>query len=172
MATHSSILAWKIPWTEEPGRLQSTGSQSDLTFWLWCDLLVNDILLWEGIPLRLWAGNLWGQPSYISEPKGKNKNTEDPLNLLHGRVPTAPRSPSLERPMELNKLHPLTLKVGPILWTGHPGHVVLLWPGCSCWTTVPVASYSNSSIMRRGESWPVCILCPYSNSHSSVEFWI
>ena len=27
MATHSSILAWKIPWTEEPGRLQSLGSQ-------------------------------------------------------------------------------------------------------------------------------------------------
>ena len=26
MATHSSILAWRIPWTEEPGRLQSTGS--------------------------------------------------------------------------------------------------------------------------------------------------
>ena len=27
MATHSSILAWKIPWAEEPGGLQSTGSQ-------------------------------------------------------------------------------------------------------------------------------------------------
>ena len=27
MATHSSTLAWKIPWTEEPGRLQSMGSQ-------------------------------------------------------------------------------------------------------------------------------------------------
>ena len=27
MATHSSILAWRIPWMEEPGRLQSTGSQ-------------------------------------------------------------------------------------------------------------------------------------------------
>ena len=26
-ATHSGILAWKIPWTEEPGRLQSMGSQ-------------------------------------------------------------------------------------------------------------------------------------------------
>ena len=26
MAPHSSTLAWKIPWTEEPGRLQSTGS--------------------------------------------------------------------------------------------------------------------------------------------------
>ena len=28
MATHSSILAWRIPWTEEPVRLQSVGSQS------------------------------------------------------------------------------------------------------------------------------------------------
>ena len=28
MATHSSILAWKIPWTEEPGRIQSMGSQT------------------------------------------------------------------------------------------------------------------------------------------------
>ena len=27
MATHSSILAWRAPWTEEPGRLQSMGSQ-------------------------------------------------------------------------------------------------------------------------------------------------
>ena len=38
MATHSSTLAWKIPWTEEPGRLQSMGSLrvrtrlSDFTF--------------------------------------------------------------------------------------------------------------------------------------------
>ena len=29
MATHSSTLAWKIPWTEEPGRLQSMGSRRD-----------------------------------------------------------------------------------------------------------------------------------------------
>ena len=27
MATHSNILAWEIPWTEEPGRLQSVGLQ-------------------------------------------------------------------------------------------------------------------------------------------------
>ena len=32
MATHSSILTWEIPWTEEPGGLQSVGSQeSDTT---------------------------------------------------------------------------------------------------------------------------------------------
>ena len=28
--THSSFLAWEIPWTEEPGRLQSMGSQKSL----------------------------------------------------------------------------------------------------------------------------------------------
>ena len=43
MATHSSILAWRIPWTEEPGGLQSMGLQSvghdriDLDAW---DLLM------------------------------------------------------------------------------------------------------------------------------------
>ena len=31
MATHSSKLAWRIPWTEEPGGLQSMGSQRDTT---------------------------------------------------------------------------------------------------------------------------------------------
>ena len=30
MATHSSILSWEIPWTEEPGRLSSTGLQKEL----------------------------------------------------------------------------------------------------------------------------------------------
>ena len=42
MATHSSSLAWKIPWTEEPGRLQVHGVTnsrtrlSDLAFPWWC----------------------------------------------------------------------------------------------------------------------------------------
>ena len=31
MATHSSILAWEIPWAEEPGRLESMGSQTRLS---------------------------------------------------------------------------------------------------------------------------------------------
>ena len=33
MGTHSSILAWRIPWTEEPGRLQSMGSQGVRHSW-------------------------------------------------------------------------------------------------------------------------------------------
>ena len=31
MATHSSIPTWRVPWTEEPGGLQSMGSESDTT---------------------------------------------------------------------------------------------------------------------------------------------
>ena len=33
MATHSRILIWEIPWTEEPGRLQSMGSQRVRHYW-------------------------------------------------------------------------------------------------------------------------------------------
>ena len=43
MATHSSTLAWKIPWTEEPGGLQSMGSQRvwhDLATERWCMVLL------------------------------------------------------------------------------------------------------------------------------------
>ena len=34
MATHSSTLAWKIPWTEEPGRLQSMATPSSVLAWI------------------------------------------------------------------------------------------------------------------------------------------
>ena len=37
MPTHSSILTWRIPWTEEPGGLQPTGSQSQ-------DMINTDVL--------------------------------------------------------------------------------------------------------------------------------
>ena len=45
MATHSSILAWKIPWTEEPGSLQSVGSGlSDFT----TKSTLDDLEEWNG----------------------------------------------------------------------------------------------------------------------------
>ena len=37
MATHFSIFAWKIPWTEEPGELQSVGSQKVSYNWAQAD---------------------------------------------------------------------------------------------------------------------------------------
>ena len=49
MAPHSSTLAWKIPWTEEPGRLQSRGTLrvghdlSDFTFTFHCHALEKEM---------------------------------------------------------------------------------------------------------------------------------
>ena len=61
MATHSSILAWRIPWTEEPGRLQALGLQRVGSDWATNTLY---ILLFD-----------WylGQPH---RPHLKNKNTQ------------------------------------------------------------------------------------------------
>ena len=60
MAPHSSTLAWKIPWTEEPGRLQSMGSQrvghdwetslSLFTFMLWKEMATHSSILAWRIP--------------------------------------------------------------------------------------------------------------------------
>ena len=43
MVTHSSILAWKTPWTEEPGRLQSMGSQSQTRLGDWTTTIQSGI---------------------------------------------------------------------------------------------------------------------------------
>ena len=53
MAPHSSTFAWKIPWTEEPGRLQSMGSlESDTTEWLHFHFSLSYIGEGNGNPLR------------------------------------------------------------------------------------------------------------------------
>ena len=43
-ATHSSVLAWRTPWTEEPGRLQFMGSQTQVQSHEWAilDLIIMD----------------------------------------------------------------------------------------------------------------------------------
>ena len=53
MARHSSTFAWKIPWTEEPGRLQSMGSlESDTTEWLPFHFSISCIGEGNGNPLQ------------------------------------------------------------------------------------------------------------------------
>ena len=55
MATHSSILAWRIPWTEEPGGLQSMGSQRvghD-------QVTLLTYLLWYAIKEFKWGSDHW-----------------------------------------------------------------------------------------------------------------
>ena len=53
MAPHSSTLAWKIPWMEEPGRLQSMGrEESDTTEWLHFHFSLSCIGEGNGNPLQ------------------------------------------------------------------------------------------------------------------------
>ena len=50
VAPHSSTLAWKIPWTEEPGGLQSMGLQlSDFTFTFLCHALEREMVTHSGV---------------------------------------------------------------------------------------------------------------------------
>ena len=64
MATPSSTLAWKIPWTEKPGRLQSMGSQSwsqvsDFTFTFFLlTLILSDILRKHVFSISVTLGSL------------------------------------------------------------------------------------------------------------------
>ena len=61
MATHSSILAWRIPWTEEPGRLQSMGSQRVGHNWA-----TNT---WSPQPLIFFSGKKF-EPRKTLKPQG------------------------------------------------------------------------------------------------------
>ena len=65
MAPHSSTLAWKIPWTEEPGRLQSMGSlESDTTERLHFHFSLSRIGEGNGNPVFL-PGESQGQGSLM-----------------------------------------------------------------------------------------------------------
>ena len=57
MAIHSSILAWKIPWTEDPGRLQSMGLWRVGHDWA-TSLIHSSLIKYLGIPINQWFGNL------------------------------------------------------------------------------------------------------------------
>ena len=74
MATPSSILAWEIPWTEEPGRLQSMGSQRTGHDW------VSNTLTFS---LSQW--NLTKYPTtenWVSDQATVQQNALEPLNVL------------------------------------------------------------------------------------------
>ena len=59
MATHSSILAWKIPWTEEPGGLQFIGSQRAGQDW------TISLSLSFALPLSLQGSPFWSLQTFI-----------------------------------------------------------------------------------------------------------
>ena len=79
MATHPSILAWRIPWTEEPGGLQSMGSQRvrhDLTTkQQGPQRETND---WKGAVCPWGVRDIFFFPPYPPQTKGLKKQTKKP----------------------------------------------------------------------------------------------
>ena len=75
MATYSSILAWEIPWTEEPGGLQSLGSQKSQT---WLNTKPQSTRM-------LWAskGNMWLLTLLILSQERRIKEVQGPQWLVH-----------------------------------------------------------------------------------------
>ena len=85
MATHSSTLAWKIPWTEEPGRLRSMGSLSrtrlsDFTFFIHFHALEKEtathssVLAWR-IPANPWLAAVYGVAQSWTQLKRLSSST-------------------------------------------------------------------------------------------------
>ena len=86
MATHSSIPAWRIPWTEEPGRLQFMGLQRVSSKWsgfqqyalltsITGDSVATDSMQWAGPGLPTGSDVEWKEgltPSTVSSPVTRN----------------------------------------------------------------------------------------------------
>ena len=80
MATHSSTLAWKIPWMEKPGRLQSMGSQSrtrlsDVTFTFHFHALEKEIATHSSV--LAWRIPGIGEPGGLPSSMGSHRVGHD-----------------------------------------------------------------------------------------------
>ena len=75
MATHSSTLAWKMPWTEKPGRLQSMGSQRVRHDWA---TSLSLIFNWQGFP----GDSVVKNPPTKQETWVWSLDQEDPLKEM------------------------------------------------------------------------------------------
>ena len=87
MATHSSTLAWRIPWTEEPGGLQSTGLQKGVEHW---QLKKNK---WSEVKVAQTCPTLWDPMDYTVHEFLQARILN--LSLLQGIFPTQGLNPGL-----------------------------------------------------------------------------
>ena len=87
MATHSSTLAWRIPWTEEPGRLQSIGSQTVRHNWSsWAQTHARKIYLNSlTYELPLWLSSPSPQPHQNVSSMGTQASPLSGYSLLHAQ---------------------------------------------------------------------------------------
>ena len=89
MGTHSSILAWEIPWTEERGRLQSTGSQrvrhglaTECAHTGFCQQTA--LVFYGGCSKALQTGGLGTTGHVLSQSPGEHKSVKCQHSLRDG----------------------------------------------------------------------------------------
>ena len=111
MATRSSILAWRIPWTEEPGGLQSTGSQSVGHDWATLLLLYYGLIYWH-----IWGAIILFTSSTIDKIFGLVKN-------LHAMRETQVWSLGQEDPLEKGMATRSSILAWRIPWPEEPGRL-------------------------------------------------
>ena len=121
MATHSSILVWKIPWTEEPARLQSMGSQRVGHDWV-TSLFTFTVLHSQQL-VESENAELLIQPTVKLHADFRPCSESAPLTLLHcSRVNCALLTTMQPGTMPLENLYPLK----PNIYTPyHPGTLLL-----------------------------------------------
>ena len=176
MATHSSTFAWKIPWTEEPGRLQSTGSlESDTTARLHFHFSLSCIGEGNGNPLQCSClenprdGEAWWAAIYgVAQSQTQLKRLSSSSRVV---LITQRHLPSFDWGYDGDN-HPSIFSVtegGPSIWRGLwlifllrlPYIREQIWRFCFLLNSVSCSVISNSL-------WPQGLqssrlLCPWSS---------
>ena len=112
MVTHSSILAWRIPWMEKPGRLQTMGSQR--VGHDWATSLSLSFTMNMGVHVSFWASlvaqlvknppamwKTWVRSLGQKDPLEKGKATHS--SILAWRIPWTPRGPRGHRELGMTE---------------------------------------------------------------------
>ena len=110
MATHCSVLAWRIPWTEEPGRLQSRGSQR-----VTHDCVTNTFTFTGGCRTRFEVkhapfsaqGPGRGRPGELPGPQ----SSQEPRRVWGLQMPLGRRGPSTQEAETFPAVVPIVLVV-------------------------------------------------------------
>ena len=134
MATHSSILAWRIPWTEEPGRLvhRIANSWTWLSNWHWMLIYVYPCIYGDHCQLLRWAYNFKSGKtlSKISLPNPSNLRQHKLSSLVAQLVKNLPAMQETrvwflgwEGPLEKRMAIHFSILACRIPWTEEPGRL-------------------------------------------------
>ena len=146
MATHSSILAWKIPWTEQPGGLQSMGLQESGTWF-----------------------NAWtiANPTYVNTEMTSVQFSSVPQSCL---TPATPWTAACQTSLSITNSHSL-LKLMSIESVMPPNHLILCRPLLllpSIFPSIRVFSNESGLHIRWPKYWSFSFTISPSNEYSGL----